>query len=111
MSQGFEGSTLALPVLHHVNLKTTRLQEMIDWYATVVGLTTVFQFPGGAWLTNDTANHRLALLTSSKLSDDSGKLVPTGTHHIAFESATTDDLLHAHTPLRYHALKPHITLD
>ena len=21
------------PVLHHVNLKTTRMQEMIDWYA------------------------------------------------------------------------------
>lgn len=66
MSQGFEGSTRALPVLHHVNLKTRRMQEMIDWYATTVGLTTVFQFPGGAWLTNDAANHRLALLTSSK---------------------------------------------
>jgi hypothetical protein len=25
------------PAFHHVNLKTTRLQELIDWYATVVG--------------------------------------------------------------------------
>jgi hypothetical protein len=25
------------PTMHHVNLKTTRLQEMIDWYAVVVG--------------------------------------------------------------------------
>ena len=28
----------ANPVLHHVNLKTTRMQEMIDWYARVVGM-------------------------------------------------------------------------
>ena len=61
-----EERALARPVLHHVNLKTTRLQEMIDWYATVVGLTTVFQFPGGAWLTDDAANHRLALLPRPK---------------------------------------------
>ncbi|HJT55292.1 MAG TPA: hypothetical protein VJ761_02265 [Ktedonobacteraceae bacterium] len=49
MSQEFEGSNPARPVLHHVNLKTTRLQEMIDWYSTTVGLTTIFQFPGGAY--------------------------------------------------------------
>ena len=111
MSQEFEDSTLALPVLHHVNLKTTRLQEMIDWYATVVGLTTVFQFPGGAWLTNDAANHRLALLTSSKISDDAGKLVHTGIHHFAFEYATIDDLLNTYTRLKERGITPHMTLD
>ena len=30
------GNVIA-PVLHHVNLKTTRLQAMIDWYMAVVG--------------------------------------------------------------------------
>jgi hypothetical protein len=39
---------------------------MIDWYGTVVGSKPNFQFPGGAWLANDGANHRIALLTSSK---------------------------------------------
>ena len=111
MSQGFEGSTLALPVLHHVNLKTIHMQEMIDWYATVVGLTTVFQFPGGAWLTNDAANHRLALLASSKMSDDPDKIVHTGIHHLAFEYATFDDLLHAYTRLKELGLMPHMCLD
>ena len=111
MSQEFEGSTRALPVLHHVNLKTTRLQEMIDWYATVAGLTTIFQFPGGAWLTNDAANHRLALLTSSKLSDDAGKLVHTGIHHTAFEYATIDDLLHTYMRLKERGITPHMALD
>ncbi len=111
MSQEFEGSARAMPVLHHVNLKTIRLQEMIDWYATVIGLTTVFQFPGGAWLTNDTANHRLALLTSSRMSDDTDKLVHTGIHHIAFEYATIDDLLDAYTRLKELGIKPHMSLD
>ena len=26
------------PKFHHVNLKTTRLQEMIDWYRTLLGV-------------------------------------------------------------------------
>jgi hypothetical protein len=33
--------------LHHVNLKTLRLQELIDWYGLVVGAEVNFQFPGG----------------------------------------------------------------
>jgi catechol-2,3-dioxygenase len=27
-----------IATFHHVNLKTTRLREMIEWYGTVVGL-------------------------------------------------------------------------
>ena len=111
MSQEVKESTPTLPVLHHVNLKTIHMQEMIDWYATVVGLTTVFQFPGGAWLTNDAANHRLALLVSSKISDDEGKLVHTGIHHLAFEYAAIDDLLNAYTRLKGQGIKPHGCLD
>ena len=47
------------PTLHHATFKTTRLQEMIDWYTKVVGIEVNFQFPGGAWTSNDRANHRL----------------------------------------------------
>jgi hypothetical protein len=36
MSEGVESNTVVQPRLHHVNLKTTRLQEMIDWYTIVV---------------------------------------------------------------------------
>ena len=77
------------PVLHHVNLKTKRLQAMIDWYGEVAGMTPRFAFPGGAWLSNDAANHRLALLATPSLSDDPDKLAHTGMHHIAFR---TDDI-------------------
>jgi catechol 2,3-dioxygenase len=46
------------PVLHHVNLKTTRLQEMIDWYGLVIGTRVIHQFVGGAWLSNDATTTR-----------------------------------------------------
>ena len=34
------------PRFHHVNLKTTRLQEMIDWYSVLVGAEVIFQRRG-----------------------------------------------------------------
>ena len=79
--------TISRPKLHHINLKTTRLQEMVDWYKKVVGAEVVFQFPGGAWLTNDEANHRIAFLSSPQMSDDPEKISHTGMHHSAFEYA------------------------
>src|ERR1035437_1521321 len=88
------------PTLHHVNLKTTRLQEMIDWYAQVVGTEVTHQFEGGAWLTNDAANHRLALLSMPGLADDPNKLRHSGLHHTAYEYTSMDDLLDTHVRLR-----------
>ena len=99
------------PVFHHVNLKTRRLQEMIDWYGTVIGTKPTFQFPGGAWLTNDGANHRIALLTSSKMTDDPDKLMHTGMHHIAFEYKSCDELLDTYTRLKALGIVPHMSLD
>ncbi len=111
MSHVSEGTTIPQPILHHINLKTRRLQEMIDWYTTVVGMTSTYQFPGGAWLTNDAANHRLALLTSPQLLEDPDKFMRTGIHHSAFEYATIDDLLNTYTRLKSLGIEPHACLD
>ena len=99
------------PPLHHVNLKTTRLQEMIDWYGTVVGLKPIFQYGGGAWLTNDAANHRLALLSVPGLSDDPDKIAHTGIHHTAFEYADLGELLDTFVRLKAEGILPHGCLD
>lgn len=40
--------TVINPTLHHVNLETTRLPEMMDWYGLVIGATVTHQFEGGA---------------------------------------------------------------
>ena len=111
MSQTSEGTTTPRPTLHHINLKTMRLQEMIDWYDTVVGMKANYCFPGGAWLTNDEANHRLALLVSPVLTDDPDKLIHNGFHHSAFEFASTGDLLDTYVRLKAQGIEPHASLD
>ena len=48
------------PTLHHVTFKTTRLDEMMAWYGTVLGGTVNFKDDHNGWMTNDQANHRFA---------------------------------------------------
>jgi catechol 2,3-dioxygenase len=99
------------PTLHHVNLKTNRLQEMIDWYGLVVGTTVTHQFPGGAWLSNDAANHRLALLADPDWKDDPDKVDHTGLHHTAFEYPSMSGLLNTYVRLAEQGVLPHGCLD
>ena len=99
------------PKFHHVNLKTTRLQEMIDWYGEVVGTHVVFQDATGAWLSNDGANHRVALLAFPGFADDPEKETRTGMHHSAFEFAGFEELNGNYLRLRERGITPEICLD
>jgi catechol 2,3-dioxygenase len=103
--------TTAAPTLHHVSLKTNQLEKMIAWYATVAGFRVMHKFEGGAWLTNDAANHRLGFLCSPRLSDDPEKLLRTGMHHAAFEFPTLDELLDTYVRLKDEGIEPHAALD
>ena len=40
--------SLIHPRFHHLNFKTTRLQEMIDYYSVLVGAEVVFRDDVGA---------------------------------------------------------------
>ena len=84
---------------------------MIDWYGTVVGMEVVHEFAGGAFLTNDAACHRLALLTSPAISKDEDKLRHAGIHHIAFEYDSVDELIATYKRLRSKGIGPHCALD
>ena len=101
----------ANPILHHVTLKTRRLQEMVDWYKKVVGAHVNFQFAGAAWMTNDEANHRIAFLTTPALSEDSEKLKHVGLHHTAWEYPGINDLVANYERLAKEGILPHICLD
>ena len=61
------------PKLHHVTFKTSRLDDMIAWYETVIGTKVQFKDKTAAWMTNDEANHRIAFLAVPGLSDDEQK--------------------------------------
>jgi catechol 2,3-dioxygenase len=107
----FDEQRVRRPTLHHVNLKTTRLEELTHWYGEVIGATPNFQFPGGAFLTNDEANHRIALIALPGFKDDEEKLTRTGMHHSAFEYPTLDDLLATYLRLKAAGIEPGGCLD
>jgi catechol-2,3-dioxygenase len=99
------------PKFHHFNLKTTRLQAMIDWYCTVVGAEVLHQDAVGAWLSNDEANHRIALLAFPGFVDDPDKDTRTGLHHSAFEYGSFEDLNASYLRLRDAGIEPDLCLD
>jgi catechol 2,3-dioxygenase len=84
------------PTLNHLNLKTTRLKEMIDWYSVVIGGKITFQSAGSAstespiqiaFMANDRAPFRIAFMAIRGLQEDPDQFVHAGLHHIAFEAA------------------------
>jgi catechol 2,3-dioxygenase len=105
------GNEALKPSFHHVNLKTTRLREMIEWYATVVGAEVTFEDATGAWLSNDAANHRIALLAFPGFVDDPDKDTRTGMHHSAFEYDSIGDLNATYVRLREQGIEPDVCLD
>jgi catechol 2,3-dioxygenase len=103
-------ATATNPVLHHVNLKTTRLEEMIDWYSLTLGMRVNHQFPGGAFLTNGSANHRLAMLAVPGVEDDPDKLRHAGLHQSAYEYPSMTGLFDAYARLKGEGIVPHACL-
>ena len=99
------------PKLHHVTFKTTRLSQMVEWYALVIGAKVNFENQVAAWTTNDEANHRIAFLAVPGLSDDGSKVEHTGIHHTAFEFDTFPDLMSAFNRLSQSGVEPAFCLD
>ena len=106
-----DSSEVIHPKFHHLNLKTTRLQEMIDFYSVLVGTEVLHQDDVGAWLSNDEANHRIALLSFPNFEDDPDKETHTGIHHSAFEYGSFDQLNSSYLRLREAGIEPSFCLD
>lgn len=106
-----DSSEVIHPKFHHLNLKTTRLQEMIDFYSVLVGTEVLHQDDVGAWLSNDDANHRIALLSFPNFEDDPDKETHTGIHHSAFEYGSFDQLNSSYLRLKEAGIEPSFCLD
>jgi 2-polyprenyl-6-methoxyphenol hydroxylase-like FAD-dependent oxidoreductase/catechol 2,3-dioxygenase-like lactoylglutathione lyase family enzyme len=106
-----ESTAVIHPKFHHVNLKTTRLREMIDFYRTLVGVEVIHQDDAGAWMSNDEANHRVALLAFPNFVEDPEKDTRTGMHHSAFEYDSFEDLNASYLRLKHEGIEPAICLD
>jgi catechol 2,3-dioxygenase-like lactoylglutathione lyase family enzyme len=42
MSQSSQNSSIIRPTLHHFGVETRHLESMVDWYAKVVGMDTIY---------------------------------------------------------------------
>lgn len=104
----------AMAHFHHVNLKTTRPEEMVAWYGEVLGLQVVARVSGGIWMSNDGSNHRLALVTADalgrELTADSDRADHDGLLHTAWEFGSLDQLLAAYSRLKAGAIEPYRTV-
>lgn len=104
-------AAVAKPTFHHFNLKTTRLDQMIEFYGTLVGAEVIFRDQTGAWLSNDEANHRIALLSFPNLTEDPEKDTRAGIHHSAFEYRDFEQLNAGYLRLKQMGVVPDFCLD
>jgi catechol 2,3-dioxygenase len=94
------------PAFHHVNLKTNRIEEMVEWYGLVVGMRPNFFSGSFAFLTNDEANHRIAILGAPPFREDPDRETLIGMHHTAFEFDSLGDLLGRYETLKAAGILP-----
>jgi catechol 2,3-dioxygenase len=110
------------PTLHHFGLTTANLPGMLDWYGKVLGMTINHETtkPAGAasppgvrvaWVSNDRANHRIAIVALAGLADDSDRTRHKRLQRVAFEYPTVDDLLADYTRLKGLGIEPVLTAD
>lgn len=116
-----QGIKKITPILHHIGLTTGRFEEMVDWYKNVLGMEPVHysENPAGdigievkaLWVTNDEANHRIAIIGIPGLTEDVNRSKHSRIQHIAFEYDTLDDLLDTYLRLKNLGIIPNVTAD
>ena len=122
MIQGSESSSIIHPTLHHFGVETRHLDKMVEWYARVVGMVTICSTSHAlgseagvslraAFVSNDRANHRMAIFSTPELKEDTDKQAHAKLQHVAFEYATIDELLNTYTRLKGLVIEPVLTAD
>lgn len=109
------------PQLHHVGIMTGNFEEMLEWYQNVLGMYKVHQSnnPAGdigytvkaLWMTNDGANHRIALIGIDELKNEHKNSITPKLQHIAFEYNSLDELLNTYSRLKESNILPVVAVD
>ena len=101
---------ITVPQLHHATFMTMDVDKMVSWYEKVVGMQPVFYAEHAAWLTNDEANHRIALLRLPGTKPPVDKPHSAGLHHTAFEYKTFDMWIDNYARLAEEGIEPELAL-
>jgi catechol-2,3-dioxygenase len=91
--------------LAHVVRRTSRFEEMVRWYCTVLGAEVVHSDGMLAFLTYDEEHHRIAIAGIPGLEEQPA--MAAGTDHIAFTYADFGDLIHTFKRLKAVGIVPY----
>ena len=90
--------------LAHVVRRTSRFEELVRWYCTVLNAEVVHSDGMLAFLTYDEEHHRIAIADIPGLPDQPP--MAAGTDHIAFTYGDLGDLLHTFRRLKAVGIEP-----
>lgn len=115
--------TIVHPRLHHLGLTTANAAPMVNWYRQVLGMVVVHETESATaaheglppvksiWMSNDEANHRLALVELPGLEVDADRSRHSRVQHFAFEYPKLDDLLGTYLRLKALDILPVLCTD
>lgn len=84
--------------LAHVVLRTSRFEEMVEWYTFVLNGTLAYKDAGIAFLAYDDEHHRVAFINIPGLGEQPDGIA--GVHHVAFTYDRLVDLLENYARLK-----------
>lgn len=90
--------------LAHFVLRTSKFDEMIAWYTTVLGAKPAFQNEILAFLSYDEEHHRVAIINYPDLEKQGDGVA--GFHHAAFTYNALSDLLYSYKRLKGEGITP-----
>ena len=88
----------------HFVLRTRKMEELKNWYMTVLGAHVAFENPMIAFLTYDDEHHRIALVNNPNWAERAEGSV--GTDHVAYTFASLGDLLATYRRLKAAGIEP-----
>lgn len=90
--------------LAHFVLRTSRFNELVHWYKTVLGAQAAFENELLSFLSYDKEHHRVAILRVPDLADQKEGVA--GVHHCAFTYGSLGELMATYERLRNLDIKP-----
>ena len=90
--------------LSHLVFRTSRLDEMVEWYLATTHSRIAFRSPQACFMSFDDEHHRLGFIARPDLAEQTRDRA--GLEHVAFSFATLDNLLEAYVELRDRGVVP-----
>ena len=88
----------------HAVLKTSRFEEMVTHWKTMLNATIAHEDPMFCFMTYDDEHHRLAIIGMPDLQDNDGQTA--GLDHLAYTYASIDDLIATYDRLKAVGITP-----